>query len=124
MNLNPRLCHTARRCPPAVQSLAYMNQPAANDNAIREKLSTYTDPYLSQTLGEAKAVESVTLQSGVVNVALVLGFPCADYGAELKTALQNHLQPLLGQCRLDLTLRAHITAHAVQRTLKPLGNVT
>jgi ATP-binding protein involved in chromosome partitioning len=100
-----------------------MNQPAANDNAIREKLSTYTDPYLSQTLGEAKAVESVTLQSGVVNVALVLGFPCADYVAELKAALQNHLQPLLGQCRLDLTLRAHITAHAVQRTLKPLGNV-
>jgi ATP-binding protein involved in chromosome partitioning len=102
-----------------------MNQPAATatDNAIREKLSTYTDPYLSQTLGEAKAVESVTLQSGVVSVNLVLGFPCADYVAELKTALQNHLQPLLGQCRLDLTLRAQITTHAVQRTLKPLGNV-
>jgi ATP-binding protein involved in chromosome partitioning len=100
-----------------------MNQPAATDNAIREKLSSYTDPYLSQTLAEAKAVESVTLQSGVVSVGLVLGFPCADYVAELKTALQNHLQPLLGQCRLDLTLRAQITAHAVQRTLKPLGNV-
>jgi len=100
-----------------------MNQPAATDNAIREKLSSYTDPYLSQTLAEAKAVESVTLQSGVVSVGLVLGFPCADYVAELETALQNHLQPLLGQCRLDLTLRAQITAHAVQRTLKPLGNV-
>jgi ATP-binding protein involved in chromosome partitioning len=100
-----------------------MNQPAATDNAIREKLSTYTDPYLSQTLAEAKAVESVTLQNGVVSVGLVLGFPCADYVAELKTALQNYLQPLLGQCRLDLTLRAHITAHAVQRTLKPLDNV-
>src|SRR5216683_939298 len=84
-----------------------MNQPAATDNAIREKLSSYTDPYLSQTLAEAKAVESVTLQSGVLSVGLVLGFPCADYVAELKTALQNHLQPLLGQCRLDLTLRAH-----------------
>jgi len=100
-----------------------MNQPAATDNAIREKLSSYTDPYLSQTLAEAKAVESVTLQNGAVSVGLVLGFPCADYVGELKTALQNHLQPLLGQCRLDLTLRAQITAHAVQRTLKPLGNV-
>jgi ATP-binding protein involved in chromosome partitioning len=100
-----------------------MNQPAATDNAIRERLSSYTDPYLLQTLSEAKAVESVTLQSGVVSVGLVLGFPCADYLAELKTALQNHLQPLLGQSRLDLTLRAQITTHAVQRTLKPLGNV-
>jgi len=100
-----------------------MNQPAANDNAIREKLGTYTDPYLAQTLAQAKAVASVTLQGEVVKVDLVLGFPCADYVAELKAALQNHLQPLLGQCRLDLTLRAQIMAHAVQRTLKPLANV-
>jgi len=42
---------------------------------------------------------------------------------ELKAALQDHLGPLLGQSRLELTLRAQITAHAVQRTLKPLANV-
>src|SRR5258705_284141 len=119
LNLDPRLCQTARRCPPAGQSIAYMNHPAANDNAIREKLGTYTDPYLAQTLAQAKAVASVTLQGEVVKVDLVLGFPCADYVAELKAALQNHLQPLLGQCRLDLTLRAQIMAHAAQRTLKP-----
>ncbi len=100
-----------------------MNQPATADNAIREKLNTYTDPYLAQTFGEAKAVASVTLQSGTVHVELVLGFPCADYAAELQSALQDHLQPLLGQTRLELTLRAQITAHAVQRTLKPLANV-
>jgi ATP-binding protein involved in chromosome partitioning len=102
---------------------AYMNQPVPADSAIREKLNTYTDPYLGQTLADAKAVASVTVQSGAVQVELVLGFPCADYVAELKTALQDHLQPLLGQARLELTLRAQITAHAVQRTLKPLANV-
>src|SRR6202165_1019794 len=101
----------------------YMNQPAPADNAIREKLNTYADPYLGQTLGAAKAVAAVTVQSGAVNVELVLGFPCADYVAELQAALRDHLQPLLGQARLELTLRAQITAHAVQRTLKPLANV-
>jgi ATP-binding protein involved in chromosome partitioning len=100
-----------------------MNQPAATDVEIREKLRTYTDPYLGQTLAEAKAVASVTRQGGVVSVNLVLGFPCADYVAELKAALQDHLRPLLGQAQLDLNLRAQITAHAVQRTLKPLANV-
>ena len=100
-----------------------MIQSAAADNAIREKLNTYTDPYLGQTLAQVKAVESVTFAGEVVSVALVLGFPCADYAAELKAALQDHLQPLLGQARLDLKLRAQITAHAVQRTLKPLANV-
>ena len=100
-----------------------MNQAAAADSAIRERLNTYTDPYLAQPLGEAKAVASVTSQGAVVSVELILGFPCADYVAELQAALEGHLQPLLGQSRLELKLRAQITAHAVQRTLKPLANV-
>ncbi len=66
---------------------------------------------------------SVTSQGAVVSVELTLGFPCADYAAELGAALQDHLGPLLGQARLELELRAQITAHAVQRTLKPLANV-
>lgn len=100
-----------------------MNQAGAAESSIREKLSTYTEPYLGQTLGEAKAVESVTVAGGVLNVELVLGFPCADYVAELQAALQEHLRPLLGQTRLELKLRSQIIAHAVQRTLKPLGGV-
>jgi ATP-binding protein involved in chromosome partitioning len=100
-----------------------MNQSAAADGVLRENLLSYVDPYLAQTLGEAKAVSSVTSRNGVVTVELDLGFPCADYVAELTTALQAHLQPLLGTARLDLALRAKITAHAVQKTLKPLANV-
>ena len=100
-----------------------MNQAAGADVAIHEKLNAYTDPYLGQTLAEAKAVESVTFAGGTVTAQLVLGFPCADYAGELGSALLNHLQPLLGQNRLELKLRAQITAHAVQRTLKPLANV-
>jgi ATP-binding protein involved in chromosome partitioning len=100
-----------------------MNQPAPADNAVREKLNSYTDPYLCQTLADVKAVQSVTFQDGAVHAELVLGFPCADYGAELHDVLQAYLQPLLGEIPLALTLRAQITAHAVQRTLKPLANV-
>src|SRR5476649_799164 len=100
-----------------------MNQPPAAESVLRENLSTYPDPYLGQTLGEAKAVRSVESQAGLVAVELVLGFPCADYGPELQAALQVHLRPVLGGARLELTLRAEITAHAVQRTLKPLANV-
>jgi ATP-binding protein involved in chromosome partitioning len=100
-----------------------MNQSAAAENAIRENLMSYVDPYLGQTLGEAKSVASVTLQGGVARVELALGFPCGDYAAELETALQDHLRPVLGQNRLEVRLRAEITAHAVQRTLKPLAGV-
>jgi ATP-binding protein involved in chromosome partitioning len=100
-----------------------MNELAAADAAVRETINSYADPYLARTLGEARAVKSVTFAPGVVTVALALGFPCADYGAELKAALQAHLERVLGTARLELTLQAEITAHAVQRTLKPLANV-
>jgi ATP-binding protein involved in chromosome partitioning len=100
-----------------------MNQADTAESAIREKLMAYADPYLSQTLREAKSVVSVTLQNGVARVELSLGFPCGDYAAELQSALQEHLQPQLGQSRLVLELRMQITAHAVQRTLKPLAGV-
>jgi ATP-binding protein involved in chromosome partitioning len=100
-----------------------MNQPPAADGAIREKLGAYTDPYLDQTLAEAKAVKSVASRNGRVEVELVLGFPCADYVPEMHAALQSHLGAELGQARLELKLSAQITAHAVQRTLKPLTNV-
>jgi ATP-binding protein involved in chromosome partitioning len=100
-----------------------MNQPFAAESAVREKISSYTDPYLGQTLGEAKALESVNFRDGRLLVELVLGFPCADYEVELQAALEGHLKPLLGPVGLGLKLRAQITAHAVQRTLKPLANV-
>ncbi len=100
-----------------------MNQSPAAESAIREKLSAYTDPYLGQTLGEAKAVRSVASDAGRLAVELVLGFPCADYGPELQAALEKHLGPMLGDARLELKLQALIAAHAVQRALKPLANV-
>jgi ATP-binding protein involved in chromosome partitioning len=89
---------------------------------IRDKLAAYIDPYLGQTLAQANAVESVTLQRHGVLVELKFGFPCADYAAELLPALQSFLEPELGGARLELELRADIS-HAVQRTLKPLAQV-
>jgi ATP-binding protein involved in chromosome partitioning len=100
-----------------------MTQSAAADSAIREKLSTYRDPYLGQTLGEAKAVTAVAVRPDLVQVDLALGFPCADYRDELRTGLTRHLGATLGSVPLELALKAQITAHAVQRTLKPLANV-
>jgi ATP-binding protein involved in chromosome partitioning len=121
--LNFGLCHTSRNYLPAVQFTLPMNEFAVADSAIREKLSTYVDPYLAQTLGEAKAIGAIACENGLVTVDLVLGFPCADYTDELQAALKHHLAGELGNARLALNLKAHITPHAVQRTLKPLANV-
>jgi ATP-binding protein involved in chromosome partitioning len=100
-----------------------MNQLPAAESVLREKLNAYADPYLGQTLGEAKAVRSVAIRGDLVSVDLVFGFPCADYVPEIEAALRSHLGTALGDAKLELKLSAQITAHAVQRTLKPLANV-
>ena len=68
-----------------------MNQPPAADSVIRERLEQLHRSLSGQTLGEAKAVESVASRDGRVAVELVLGFPCADYVPEMQAALQKHL---------------------------------
>jgi ATP-binding protein involved in chromosome partitioning len=100
-----------------------MNQASAAEPVIRAELSAYVDPYLGQTLGEAKAVGAIKIGSGRVAVEFKFGFPCADYGEELLPALETHLQPVLGGMGLELVLRSEIIPHAVQRTLKPLAGV-
>jgi ATP-binding protein involved in chromosome partitioning len=104
-----------------------MTQSAATAGAIRAKLSTYVDPYLGQTLEQAKAIGPLTVKSGaerdVIDIELTFGFPVADYAAELLPALESYLQPELGGAAIALVLKSNITAHAVQKTLKPLANV-
>jgi ATP-binding protein involved in chromosome partitioning len=100
-----------------------MSKSTATASAIREKLGTYTDPYLGQTLDQAKAIGDVSVHADRVGVELNFGFPIADYAAELRPALESHLASELAGSQLSLVLKSNITAHAVQKTLKPLVNV-
>ena len=59
-----------------------MNQLPAADSALREKLGTYTDPYLGQTLARGEGDRVGVIRSATWSaIELVLGFPCADYAA-------------------------------------------
>jgi ATP-binding protein involved in chromosome partitioning len=100
-----------------------MDTLAAADSATYARLAAYIDPYLGQTLGEAKAIGTIQHVDGALTVELKFGFPCADYSEELLPALQAHLAPLLNNAKLNVILRTEIAAHAVQRTLKPLSGV-
>ena len=49
-----------------------MKQDTAALSIIRERLGTYIDPYLTQSLADAKSVSSVTLEDGVLAIELSL----------------------------------------------------
>ena len=100
-----------------------MNQSTVTASAVRAKLDIFTDPYLGQTLAQAKAIGEISVLASSVRIELTYGFPVADYRAELTPVLQEFLASELQGLRIELVLKANITAHAVQKTLKPLANV-
>src|SRR5208282_2030987 len=92
--------------------------------AVRSALESYVDPYLRQSLGQAEAVIELSLAGATVEASIELGIPVVGYEAAFRAALRAHLQAALPEVNdFTLQLRSRISAHAVQRQLKPLGGV-
>ncbi len=93
---------------------------AAEFRALVEK---YQDPYLGQTLADARAIESAELKGERAHVRVTLGIPIGDYGPEFTRGLRAHLQAAGGPADVEVDLQSKITAHAVQRQLSPIPGV-
>jgi ATP-binding protein involved in chromosome partitioning len=92
-------------------------------NAVRAALEAYVDPYLSETLGEAGALRDLSGQGSGYRARIVLGYPVGGYERELAAALEAHLAAGGLRTPLVIELEADIRSHAVQRNLKPLGEI-
>src|SRR5204862_2534986 len=97
--------------------------PKASPDAVRAALDAYVDPYLQDTLGAAQAVREVREAGEGVRARIALGFPVGGYQAELTAALVGHLAAAGIAAPLTVHLESDIRAHAVQRNLKPLGEI-
>jgi ATP-binding protein involved in chromosome partitioning len=92
-------------------------------NAVRTALDAYIDPYLGEPLGAAQAVRSVRAVGAGYSAQIVLGYPVGGYRDELTAALAAALAAAGIDAPLTIELEAAIGAHAVQRGLKPLGEI-
>ncbi len=92
-------------------------------NAVRSALEAFVDPYLGETLGQAGALRDLVAQAAGYRVQIALGYPVGGYREELAAALQAHLAAAGLRVPLTLELEAEIRSHAVQRNLKPLGDI-
>ncbi|MGH8200003.1 MAG: iron-sulfur cluster carrier protein ApbC [Steroidobacteraceae bacterium] len=92
-------------------------------NALRTALEAYVDPYLKETLGEAGALRDLAAQGGGYRARLALGYPVGGYQEELEDALEAHLGAAGLDVPLTIELQADIRSHAVQRNLKPQGEI-
>jgi ATP-binding protein involved in chromosome partitioning len=92
-------------------------------NAVRTALDAYIDPYLGETLGTVQAVRGVRADGAGYAAQVVLGYPVGGYREELTAALAAALAAAGIDAPLTIELEAAIGAHAVQRGLKPLGEI-
>ena len=97
--------------------------PDETRSAVLVALEAYVDPYLGETLGSARAVREVRATGAGFSAQVGLGFPTGGYQAELTAALTRLLAAAGIAAPLTLELRSDIQAHAVQRNLKPLGDI-
>ena len=97
--------------------------PEQSLQAARLALEAYVDPYLGETLGKAQALRELRAVADGFAATVALGFPVGDYQQELAGGLARQLAAAGIGGTLALQLQADIQAHAVQRTLKPLGAI-
>ena len=97
--------------------------PEDATDRVRAALETYLDPYLAETLGAAQAVREVRATAAGFTARVVLGFPVGGYQEELTAALAGQLAAAGISAPLGVELESDIRAHAVQRNLKPLGEI-
>jgi ATP-binding protein involved in chromosome partitioning len=97
--------------------------PEESLNSVRTVLDAYVDPYLGESLGAAQAVRELRAAGPGLAARVALGFPVGGYQTELTAALTGKLAAAGMVAPLAVELEADIRAHAVQRNLKPLGDV-
>src|SRR5690349_21382359 len=100
-----------------------MPDDAALQAAVKTALDAYVDPYLREPLSAAEAVRDVRVTGGRAAAQIQLGFPVGGYREEMQAALQVHLRAAGVELPLDIDLQSNVRPHAVQRHLKPLGEI-
>ena len=98
--------------------------PESSLESARAALDAYVDPYLGQSLAAVQAVREVRADGGGLTARIALGYPVGGYLEELTAALRGQLAAAGIRAPLTVELEADIRAHAVQRNLRPLGEIS
>lgn len=90
---------------------------------LKKVVETVVVPGLRHSIGDLGRVLSISLEDSLARVAIELGFPAASLHDALRAGVAAALAELPGVDRSELVITTKITAHGVQRNLKPLPDV-
>lgn len=89
------------------------------DSDLRETIGSITVPGIGKPISEVGRVLSAELSGSTAKIELQLGFPARGMQADLEESIRSGISVE----NLELSIVSKITAHGVQRNLKPMPNV-
>jgi ATP-binding protein involved in chromosome partitioning len=93
------------------------------NSELKNSINAIPFPGLDLSLKDLATVRRADVTDATAILEIELGLPASTLFAELEKAISAAAVAATGVTTVDLTLRHKITAHGVQRNLKPLENV-
>ncbi len=94
-----------------------------NKETIEEAIKGYVEPNLNKDLVSAHCVKNIAIDGGKVSVKVELGFPAKGVHQTIADMVKKMVESVDGVDSVDVDVSSKITAHAVQKSLKPIDNV-
>lgn len=90
---------------------------------IEEAIKSYIEPHMEKDLVSAKSIKGIDIDGDKVKVTVELGFPADGIKAELAATVKGLVEAVDGVASADVDAGWKVTAHSVQKSLKPIDNV-
>ena len=90
---------------------------------LKKSLQSIVVPGIDRALADVGSVKGVSVDDGTASVQIELGFPAAGLAGDLEALIREVLRDECGAEQVEVEITTKITAHGVQRNLKPLANV-
>ena len=90
---------------------------------IEEAIKGYVEPHMEKDLVSSKSIKAIDIDGDKVKVTIELGFPANGIKAELAATVKGLVEAVDGVASADVEAGWKVTAHSVQKSLKPIDNV-
>jgi ATP-binding protein involved in chromosome partitioning len=95
----------------------------STESSVKQFIEALTLPGLDHPIGDLGRVPAADVNDESVSVSVELGFPAEGAKARWQEFIAAAIKEETGAGAVNVTLTSSITAHGVQRNLKPLANV-
>ncbi|MFN2348463.1 MAG: iron-sulfur cluster carrier protein ApbC [Thioalkalivibrio sp.] len=90
---------------------------------VETALKEIQDPYMEKDLMAAGEVADIRVEGGKVAVDVRFGYPAGGYHATLTEEIKAKVGAIAGVSSVEVKVETRITAHAVQKNLKPMEGI-